>query len=248
MKKLIVNEELKTLLPPLSAEEFAGLERNILECGCLSPLVIWNNIIIDGHHRYEICSKYGVSFDCNEVQFTDIGEAKVWAWRHQEHRRNLTPFQRAELALKFKDDIAKRAKERQGLSDGRGRGKVTGPPISTLDEVGKIAGVSRTTIRMVESILQHADEKTKERLRGGEKGVTINSEYCRLKAETDGAQMKMEFRHPRKEHQTILIHQDIIPEELADFLITNFSLGFLQYFVRVFFGKLLERHRNDSAR
>jgi len=90
------------LLPPLSAEEFAGLEASILKDGCLSPLVIWNNILVDGHHRYEICRKHQIPYSVNSVVLDSIDDAKLWAWQHQENRRNLTAFQRVEIALKLK--------------------------------------------------------------------------------------------------------------------------------------------------
>ncbi len=54
MEKLIINDELKNLLPPLSEEEAAGLEASILQYGCLTPLVTLNNILVDGHYRYRI--------------------------------------------------------------------------------------------------------------------------------------------------------------------------------------------------
>ena len=114
-QKHIIHDELKNLLPPLSVKEYAGLEASLLKEGCLSPLVTWNNMIVDGHYRYDICKKYGIPFSVREMNFADLEAAKLWAWRHQENRRNLTPFQRTELALKFKDTIAKKAKENQRM-------------------------------------------------------------------------------------------------------------------------------------
>ena len=62
MKNLIINDELKNLLPPLSAEEFAGLEADIQAHGCLAPVIAWDGILVDGHHRYEICTKHEIPF------------------------------------------------------------------------------------------------------------------------------------------------------------------------------------------
>ena len=112
----MIHEELRTLLPPLSAEESAGLEKRILTDGCLSPLIVWNNVLVDGHHRYEICSKHQIPFAVRNIDLDDLNDAKLWRLRHQCHRRNLNAHQRGEIALEFKDIIVKKAKERQRLA------------------------------------------------------------------------------------------------------------------------------------
>jgi hypothetical protein len=111
---LVIKDDLKNLLPPLSAEEFAGLEASLLKDGCLSALIGWNNTVIDGHHRHEICTRHQIPYTVTNIDFDSLDDAKLWILRHQGNRRNLTPFQRIELALKFKDIVAARAKERQG--------------------------------------------------------------------------------------------------------------------------------------
>ena len=61
--QLTVNTGFESLIPPLREEELAGLEQSILTDGCRDPLVIWNNTIIDGHHRYAICTKHSIPFN-----------------------------------------------------------------------------------------------------------------------------------------------------------------------------------------
>jgi len=186
-QNLIVNEELKTLLPPLSAEEFAGLEESILKDGCLSPLVVWDDILVDGYHRYEICTKHQIPFAVKSVVLDSIDDAKFWAWQHQQHRRNLTAYYRAELALKLKDTIAAKARARQL---GSLKQNTVVPTLvqreeasRTREELAEIADVSHGNLSKVEYITAHADKDTKEKLRHGEKGTSINKEYNRLKAE-----------------------------------------------------------------
>ena len=67
MKELTIIDELKNLLPPLTETEFTGLEVSIVKDGCLSPLVVWNNIFVDGHHRYEICCKNQIPYATKNV-------------------------------------------------------------------------------------------------------------------------------------------------------------------------------------
>ncbi|MCL2623849.1 MAG: hypothetical protein FWD31_09300 [Planctomycetaceae bacterium] len=190
MPTLIINDELKNLLPPLSAEEFAGLEADIQAHGCLAPVIAWDGILVDGHHRYEICTKHEIPFSVQTIVFDDLDAAKLWAWKHQENRRNLTTFHRSELALKLKDVIAAKARERQRAAGGD-KSKTTSEAlleifpkaVNTRKELAEIAGVSDRTLAKAEYIVEHADEETKENLRHSENGTSINKEYNRLKAE-----------------------------------------------------------------
>jgi ParB-like chromosome segregation protein Spo0J len=185
MKELTIIDELKNLLPPLTEAEFNGLEESILKDGCLSPLVVWNDILVDGHHRYEICSKHQIPFAVKSVVLENLDDAKLWAWQHQDNRRNLSSFQRAEIALKFKDVLATKAKERQRCGQGGILLPANLPEAKeTRDEIAELAGISPRSMAKAEYITKHADEETKEKLRRGEKGTSIDKEYNRLKKQS----------------------------------------------------------------
>ncbi|MCL2624871.1 MAG: hypothetical protein FWD31_14510, partial [Planctomycetaceae bacterium] len=163
--------------PPLSESERQGLEADILKHGCLSPIVTWGGIIVDGHVRYAICTQYGLPFETHEIPFPSLDEAMYWAWQHQENRRNLTPYQRTEIALQFKPMLAAKAKNNMSMG---GRGQLDElTPIVTRRELSQIAGVSEGTLGKAEYLIKHADDETKQHLRKGE--TTINREYIRLK-------------------------------------------------------------------
>lgn len=90
MKDLLIDEEFKKLIPPLSKEEFKILEENILKDGCIDPICTWNDIIIDGHNRYKICKKHNVVFKIHEISFTQRDEVKNWICSNQLGRRNIS--------------------------------------------------------------------------------------------------------------------------------------------------------------
>lgn len=90
MKDLLIDEEFKKLIPPLSKEEFKILEDNILKDGCIDPICTWNDIIIDGHNRYKICKKHNVVFKIHEFSFTQREEVKNWICSNQLGRRNIS--------------------------------------------------------------------------------------------------------------------------------------------------------------
>lgn len=95
---IIVDDEFVALIPPLSAEEHQQLETNLVEHGgARDPLVVWAKAgtltLLDGHNRYEICSRLGLPFDYHELRFKDREEAADWIDRNQLGRRNLDPKQ-----------------------------------------------------------------------------------------------------------------------------------------------------------
>ena len=47
---LIIDPEFKRLLPELSEKEYSVLEESILSEGCRDALVLWGQIIVDGHN------------------------------------------------------------------------------------------------------------------------------------------------------------------------------------------------------
>jgi N6-adenosine-specific RNA methylase IME4 len=87
---VVIDERLRSYMRRLRPEEFSQLEENILQNGCRDPLVLWNGVLIDGHNRYEICSKHGLPFFYENVEFEDFDEAVAWIEENQLGRRNLT--------------------------------------------------------------------------------------------------------------------------------------------------------------
>ena len=67
-KKLVIDDEFKHLIRPLKRKEFLQLEENLLRDGCRDPIVVWNDVIVDGHNRYEICTRHGIPFYTKVVE------------------------------------------------------------------------------------------------------------------------------------------------------------------------------------
>ena len=157
-----IDAEFHALIPPLQAEELEQLEANLAAHGCLDPLIVWKgeSILLDGHNRLDICKRRKLEYKTRELALPDRDTAKRWIIQNQFGRRNLTPYQKAELALKLKPILEAQAKQRQGTRTDLGRNLV---PISaqgskTRDKVAKLAGVSHDTIAKAEYIEEHADE------------------------------------------------------------------------------------------
>lgn len=188
-----INPRFKTMIPPLTAEEREMLKESIKNEGVRDTLIVWGDTLIDGHNRYEICQELGVPFETRPIDFADEEEAETWILRNQLSRRNLSDVERARIALKLKDKIAAKAKERQGE---RNDLKIDIPPIkdectsdyanilanlpkskpiNTRSELAKIAGISERTLAKVEKVDTTAPEPLKEAM--GSKIISIDKAY-----------------------------------------------------------------------
>lgn len=190
MTDLIIDNEFRDLIPPLSDDEKKQLEENILHDGIQDPLKVWNGILIDGHNRYEIAQAHGLEFATTEMQFASRDDVIIWIIKNQFGRRNLSAYDRSILALKLKPVIAAKAKERQGerndivkISCQSSEEESPTPPPAreqkTDYQVAKAAGVSEDTIRKVEKIEAQATPEVKAALKSGE--ISINQAFKEIK-------------------------------------------------------------------
>lgn len=106
---IIVNEELLAYIDPLTPDEHAALERSILAEGCRDALVLWGNVLVDGHNRYGICQRHGIAFNTvQNTRFKSMDDVRLWMIDQHLGRRSLSDFQRGVLALRKKEIIASR--------------------------------------------------------------------------------------------------------------------------------------------
>lgn len=143
-----IDPEFHAYIPALTGEERAQLEQNLLEEGCRDPLVVWGDILIDGHNRFEICSRLGIPFTTVEKDFPDREAALDWMDAHQLGRRNLSPDARR-LLLGRRYNRVKRA---QGGTGANQHGEQSGQsdhsaPEKTAAKLAKEHGVSERTVR-----------------------------------------------------------------------------------------------------
>jgi N6-adenosine-specific RNA methylase IME4 len=173
--KIKIDPTLAGLLPPLRAHALEGLEADLLRDGCIDSLIVWNGVLVDGHHRYSICQKHGIPFSIKQMKFDSLGDACLGAWNHQDRRRNTNSFDRIERLLQCKtlvSAIKAKAKERMlaGKKSDPAQNSAEG---ETRQELAAATNVSHDTIAKVEFLRAHADDRTKEQLRAGE--ISINA-------------------------------------------------------------------------
>ena len=216
---LNIDKEFKEIIPPLSSEEFEQLEKNIIDEGCRDALVTWQDTLIDGHNRYKICTKHGIKFKTIAIELKSRNEVMIWIILNQMGRRNLIPYVRTVLALCLKPYYEKLNKEKQKTSTGGSNPQLmqisaeAENPITTRDEVAKVAGVSHDTVNKVQKIEEKATEEVKEQIKSGE--ISINQAYQKVRREekiekieekivTKEAESKsIDITHPTKKYNII---------------------------------------------
>jgi N6-adenosine-specific RNA methylase IME4 len=213
MQTIIIDPEFKALIPPLAPDELSQLEANILRDGCRDPLVLWGEILIDGHNRHEICTRNGLPFETVQIQFESRTHARIWMRNNQAGRRNLTTAWRLDLELGNKQDLleigkAKRVetlKQNASVLSQNDRTESV-PTVNTRVEIAKAAGVSTGQVGMAEQIIKKAPELWEKAKQGD---VSISSAYQQIRRIE-----KEEQREARREENRAKVAEVKAPEDI----------------------------------
>ena len=107
---MTVNEELLSYIDPLTSEERNALQRSLLDEGCRDALVLWGEVLVDGHNRYDICSQHGIPFNTMpNSHFKSMDDVHLWMNEQHFGRRSVSDLQRGVLALRKKAILSARA-------------------------------------------------------------------------------------------------------------------------------------------
>ena len=186
-----IDKEFSELIPPLTEEEYKGLEASILAEGCRDAIVVWNDTLIDGHNRYKICTEHNISFKTIQRDFEDRNAVKLWMMNNQLSRRNLNDFQRVEIVRKCEDAVKAQAKKRQSKYYGNQYGsglreklpEVLNTGKRATEELGEMAGVSRKTYEHAVELIDKASEAVKNAVRKDELSINAGYQVTKMKPE-----------------------------------------------------------------
>jgi hypothetical protein len=199
---LVVNEELKSYIDPLTAEEYGALERSIVAEGCRDALVLWGDVLVDGHNRYGICRKHGLPFHTvQNTRFQSIEDVHLWMIDQHLGRRSISDFQRGVLALRKREIVAQR-RERAGLASSApsqvstgdearvdGDAAVDASPVPTLETLAtrealaKAARLSSSQVVLIEKIQKQAAPELVAAVRAGTISINAAAAVASLPAE-----------------------------------------------------------------
>lgn len=199
--ELEILPEIQNFFPALSQEAQNRLCDSLVDNGCTIPIFVWNRentrIIVDGHYRYKICHELGIPFEYKELEFASLDAVKVWRLDMHISTKQLSDFQKCELAFPLEKAISDMVemRRREAISKSRKTGISRGQSYENLDEeigisrgqssrtadyMAKYLSISRATWNRAKFLIKNADEDLKTRLRSGI--AKILPEYSKLLA------------------------------------------------------------------
>jgi hypothetical protein len=190
---IVVNEELKAYIDPLTPEEYEALERSLLAEGCRDALVLWGNVLVDGHNRYEICRKHGLPFQTvQHARFGSIEDVYLWMIDHHLGRRSVSTFQRGVLALRKRELLAERRSRETAAAAVQEAPAVDTPPpqpaaapepLDSREAVAKAARLSSSQVLMIEKIHKQAAPEVVAAVKAGTISINAAAAVATLPAE-----------------------------------------------------------------
>jgi len=197
---LEIKKEFKELIPALTAEEFKQLEDNCLAEGIREKIITWNGVIIDGHNRYEIATRWNLDYETEGKSFKDENDVKIWMLDNQFGKRNLTDAQRYLNRNEKRKLLKAQGKQTQGkrtdllsIID-----KKLEPKHNTRKEIADELGWSTGKVAMADVVFKKATPEVIEKVNKSE--VSINAAYKEIKKE----EKKEEKEEKRKEQELII--------------------------------------------
>ncbi|MCW4019553.1 MAG: ParB N-terminal domain-containing protein [Candidatus Bathyarchaeota archaeon] len=196
---LRINPEYEKMLPRMTEEEFTQLKTSIQEEGQHYAIIANEDLeVLDGHHRFRVCTELGIEPDFEVRKFDDKLIEKKFVIEANLRRRHLNNFQLVELAVPLLEIEKLLAKKRKSEGGKMGRELQLGiAPNDAKPEfkgkatevVAKKAGLSTRTLERGKKILEKAAEEDKQRLREGKVSISkIYQEIVAPEAEPDNVQ------------------------------------------------------------
>ncbi|MCW0456424.1 plasmid replication/partition related protein [Xanthomonas sacchari] len=188
---IVVKEDLKAYIDPLTTDEYAALERSLLAEGCRDALVLWGDILVDGHNRYGICQKHGLPFQTvQNTRFQSLQDVHLWMIDQHLGRRSVSDFQRGVLALRKREILAERrasvaaaeappADATDPDAAGETANDTDTPPWADAPaplsraELARVARLSNSQVVQIEKIQKQAAAEVVEAVKSG--AISINA-------------------------------------------------------------------------
>ncbi|QDL55142.1 hypothetical protein [Rhodoferax aquaticus] len=184
---ILINQDLLAYIDPLTPDEYEALERSLRSEGCRDALVLWGDVLVDGHNRYSICTRHGIPYrTIQNEQFKSLEDVHLWMIDQHLGRRSVSDFQRGVLALRKKDILASksRAEPSEKTDDTQPSGAAPAqdspqeanhpvPNLSSREAVAKAARISSAAITQIEKIQKSAAPELVAAVKSG--AISINA-------------------------------------------------------------------------
>ncbi|SDX20018.1 plasmid replication/partition related protein [Lysobacter enzymogenes] len=224
---IVINESLKAYIDPLTPEEHEALEASLLAEGCRDALILWGDVLVDGHNRYGICKQHGLPFQTvQNKRFKTLDDVHLWMIDQHLGRRSVSDFQRGVLALRKREILAERraraeaerAAQAEAEEAAAASAQAAGdappwsddaafkaPVLDSRQALAKAARLSNSQVGMIETIHKQAAPEVVAAVKSGAISInaaaavaTLPEEEQRAAALAGGAELKQAAKRVRE--------------------------------------------------
>jgi len=210
-----IDEGLRAYIDPLTEDEHEALERSLLAEGCRDALVLWGDLLVDGHNRYAICQKHGIEFQTRQnTTFKSMEDVHLWMIENHLGRRSVSDFQRGVLALRKKEILLARTPPEGSAPPDAGSADATSsegsppwdedapgadgaprlppniswtPPVPSRQALARAARISSNTLGQIEKIQKDAAPELVRAVKEGAISINAAAAVASLPAERQAA-------------------------------------------------------------
>ena len=199
---ITLHAALQDCIDPLTPDEYAALERSLLAEGCRDALVLWGDVLVDGHNRHAICQQHGLPFQTvQNPHFTSLEDVQLWLIDQHLGRRSVSDFQRGVLALRKRDLVAARRSRAPVGSNTSSSSSAPGSaeaaaddsaststsaseaPLHNREAIARAARLSSHQVVLIEKIRQQAAPEVVAALKAGSISLRAAAAVASLPAE-----------------------------------------------------------------
>lgn len=235
MTTIRIDESLRSYIDPLTEDEHAALERSLLDEGCRDALVLWGDLLVDGHNRYGICQQHGIPFQTvQNTRFKSMEDVHLWMIDNHLGRRSVSDFQRGVLALRKKEILSERVREEPvadadasapsaeaatsaDLGPAFDPSPVASAPAISREALARAARISSNTLGQIEKIRKTAAPELVDAVKSGVISINAAAAVASLPGEQQVAAVaggKKELRQAARQVRESRLPPKPAPEPL----------------------------------
>ena len=204
-------------MPP---EQFAELVKDVRSHGVKEPIVAYDEMILDGWHRYRAAAK--AEKTCKFVALPEGEDPAGFVIRRNAHRRHLTAMQRAEAVVRCHSWMG-RGKPKSSTNDlfsGKAAATEENPPnggfktdrqkpVATTAQMAKEAGAGQRTVERAKAKVE-AESKPKDPKKPAKPKREPCAKFQAINEELEKAVMAFKF-----ENEDLHTKNDELEERIA---------------------------------
>jgi hypothetical protein len=195
----IERHQLSSAFPDMSREEYSELLDSVKKIGIQNPIVIFEDMILDGWHRYR--ASVELDIECPAIDLAEGVSPQDYVIAQNISRRSLTASQRA-LAI-----VMVNSWRRSGV---KSKGSPEDHPEKTNQEMVELSKTSSKTINRAKKVISDAVKEVVEAVQAGQIGIVKASEIAKLDKDKQATALKNPVKKTKPAKKTV--PKEVVPE------------------------------------